>query len=213
MIIVEGPDGSGKSTLAQYLRVHVKAQSVVAWNDPPKSAEQLALNLKRSKDLARKGDAVVIQDRTPWVTEPIYEVLKYGVDRLPKWHYYQAGLTLLRSTLIYCRPPNKVIRKHATTGTSPPDTAEYLEWIGEHIDDIIGLYDAFLGPVRPIVYDWTKPDPDLVPNMLEMIEKKKVLASVRANSKALKSAKSKAGAPRPQSTPKSELGDSRPPSK
>jgi len=206
MIIIEGPDGSGKSTLIKNILQQLDGFKVVAWNDPPKNAEQLAKNLHRSKDLVRSGQ-LVIQDRTPWITEPIYDVAKNGPDKLPTWRYYQAGLTLLRSTLIYCRPPDDVIKKHAVTGSSPPDTPAYLKWIEGNIDDLVNLYDAFMEPIRPMIYDWTKPDEKLIPELLKIVKREEMLALIKANSKNAKARGTKKEVPRPLSIPKSGPDD------
>jgi energy-coupling factor transporter ATP-binding protein EcfA2 len=153
MIIVEGPDGSGKSTLVKLLRGQLVSRYVINWNDPPKTIEELNNNLARSAELM--GNLNVIQDRSPWITEPVYSSLGKGVDLSPDWSYYRKELTYLKPTLIYCRPPIPVIREHATTGNSPVDTPKYLEWIGDNIDELIQCYDNFMELLNPIRYDWT----------------------------------------------------------
>jgi energy-coupling factor transporter ATP-binding protein EcfA2 len=155
MVIVEGPDGSGKSTLVQWLHEQLKDSKVVRWNDPPENEKQLGQNLMCSGIMMKYGDNV-IQDRSPWVTDPIYKTVEIGSKNMGTWAHYQAKLIEIQPVLIYCRPPDSVITRHAKTGSSPPDNPKYLSWIGNNIEKLIFFYDQFFGSLRPLVYDWTK---------------------------------------------------------
>ncbi|MCK4960814.1 MAG: hypothetical protein KAT00_15480 [Planctomycetes bacterium] len=197
MIVVEGPDGSGKSTLVAELQ-EMFGFDVVRWNKPPKSAEELAHNLRTSKDLIKTE---VIQDHIPWITEPIYDVAKNGADRAATWFHYQTAVTLFRSTLIYCRPPMRVIQKHAGDRSSPCDTADYLAWVERNCEDLVGLYDLFMSAVRPaITYDWTRrEDKAKLLVLAATLDRTKIKASIIRASKGTE--------PRPPLSPTSEPDD------
>lgn len=166
MIIVEGPDGSGKSVLVEKLKRKLNIQEVIQWNNPPRNSDELALNLRESWLLTRQ---CVIQDRITWITEPIYDLAKKSTEcKGLSWHQYiDANRAMKPVTLIYCRPPNEVIREHAITGNSPPDTDLYLEWIASNCDEIIALYDIFMNLIEPTLkYDWTKPRDEMALDIL-----------------------------------------------
>jgi hypothetical protein len=168
MVIIEGPDGAGKSTLVKWLGEQVDRSFVARWNVPPRSRKQLERNLRASKLLMKCGKKI-IQDRSPWVTEPIYGALKQGPYRTRTWSRYRAQLKSSQPIIVYCRPPKEVIKEHATTGSSPLDTPEYLNWIGDNIDTLIYLYDLFFESLQAFNYDWTKLDPASKSNLLQLI--------------------------------------------
>lgn len=175
MIIVEGPDGSGKSTLAKKLS-EMFGLEIVKQNKPPESAEEHAADLLRSKNLVRTK---TVQDRTAWITEPVYDLVKHPANA-HKWLYYQTGVALFRSCLIYCRPPLDVIRQSAGKGGSPPDTYSHLLWVLENIDTMVEYYDLFMEGVRPaLVFDWTKDDDDKLWDLRIHLERAKTKALIR----------------------------------
>jgi hypothetical protein len=180
MIIVEGPDGAGKSTLVKWLNEQIEDSFVTRWNIPPKTKRQLDRNLEVSWLLIKCGKSI-IQDRSPWITEPIYNALKNGTNRKCTWLPYQMQLNSLQPIIIYCRPPYEVIREHAATGSSPLDTPKYLKWIGTNIDKLIALYDSFFAPMESFVYDWTKLDRSAKENLLQNIKNKKEVENDHGN--------------------------------
>lgn len=185
MLIVEGPDGSGKSTLVKTLQIMFDIPTVVQWNKPPKTADELAANLKRSKNLVKTP---VIQDRIPWITEPIYDTIKNGTKNISTWFYYLTGTALFHSHIVYCRPPNEVIEEHCGEPSSSCDSLEYLKWVSDNYAGLVILYDAFMEQIRPaITYDWTKPnDVKKLEALRGVVDRSKKLAPLRANSRASK---------------------------
>lgn len=171
MIIVEGPDGAGKSTLVEKLRCELSVSRIVQSNRPPRNAKDLEQQLKRSLDLVKQ---YVIQDRSNWISEPIYDLVRNGFRRIRTWPDYLETARLLAPTIIYCRPPNGVIRTYATKPSSPCDTPEYLQWISEHCQQIIQLYDVFMCLTKPaLTYDWTNPGGEvLLSRFIQEIKKK-----------------------------------------
>jgi hypothetical protein len=155
-------------------------ENIVKQNKPPKSAEEHAADLLRSKNLVRTE---TIQDRTAWITEPVYDAVKNGPNA-GKWLYYQSGVALFRSCLIYCRPPLDVIKQNAGKGGSPPDTYKHLLWVVENIEAMVEYYDLFMEGVQPaLVYDWTRGD-DKLDTLAISIERSKTKALIRGESKA-----------------------------
>lgn len=207
MIIVEGPDGSGKSTLVKKLQLMLDIKEVVKWNTPPESPEELEENMYWSKALVKTE---VIQDRSPWITEPIYHTIERGKVNLDEWLSYLKGALLLRSKLIYCRPPIGVIKEHASKPRSPCDTPEHLEMIRDNVDNLVRLYDSFIGHLKPVlIYDWTDSEADEKLKAIEPeLQKKRLLMSMRDNLReVLIRGESKAEESHRQADPKAGLVD------
>ena len=155
MIILEGPDGSGKSTLANWLHEQT-GMPIYHSSRAPKNEDELDERLFDSVAIMKIPG---IQDRTPWVSEPIYGLIKSGDQTQSRWAYYQAVLILLRPILIYCRPPLETIEEYAGQSSDQDESVSYLNWVVENMNKLVLAYDSFMGQVPlTITYDWTTKD-------------------------------------------------------
>lgn len=152
MIIIEGPDGSGKSTLARDL-AEKSGMEIHHFGPPPKTQRELSERLKKSADLMTRP---VIQDRTPWISEPIYGYLMRGENPFITWSDSLCFLLQKDVKIIYCRPPNFVILNSEHHNIKAYDTSEHVAQVTENVDALISLYDRFMLELNPMCqYDWT----------------------------------------------------------
>ena len=151
MIIIEGPEGSGKSRLADLLRRNTSFE-VHHFGAPPSSIEELDRRLDRSREMLTLP---VIQDRSPWVSEPIYSVL-LGQGPVTTWPAYVGGLRAMNAKVIYCRPPDETIRDSMCQSPKTYKNATYEKRILLNASWLISLYDDFMDQLDPwIRFDWT----------------------------------------------------------
>lgn len=172
MIIIEGPEGSGKSYLAKQL-AEATDLPVHHFGGPPKSAEEHARQLKKSMQLL---DTLVIQDRSPWVSEPVYNVALRSEEHMVKWPHYWSGIILKKMKIIYCRPPDETIRLNLCKAPKGYKSEDYEELIKKQSKVLITTYDLFMSRIKPwVVYDWTaKKGADRVrAKMVKFCEKRK----------------------------------------
>lgn len=152
MIILEGPEGSGKSYLAKQL-AEATNLPVHHFGGPPKSAEQHARQLQKSMELLKHP---IIQDRSPWVSEPVYNVALLGNEHMVKWPHYWSGVLLSKMKIIYCRPPDETIQLNLCGTSKEYKTKDYEELIKKRSKVLIATYDLFMSKIKPwISYDWT----------------------------------------------------------
>lgn len=152
MFIVEGPDGSGKSTFAKELS-EKSGLEIHSWDGPPKTKKEFEIRLNTSKYLF---DKLIIQDRSPWISEPIYGFLERNEQPWLSWSDSLQILSQSRVTVIYCRPPNFVILNNCHNDLKIYDTPKRIEWITKYLDALITLYDRYMKTLKPYAtYDWT----------------------------------------------------------
>lgn len=158
-IVVEGPDGAGKTTLMETLRATAGKRYFVMMRHscrPYTSADAM-----RFYDILRgvNQELTVLIDRHPCISEPIYGPILRGHDLLEKISRERL-LEMIEqscSRIIYCRPPERVIRENLS---KQPQLAGVFEKIGRLID----TYDRAMHAIGsrtgiPIItYDWTNPE-------------------------------------------------------
>lgn len=151
MLIIEGPEGSGKSKLAQFLRDNSRFE-VHHFGPPPADPNELEHRLEKSQALL---SLPIIQDRSSWVSEPIYSVL-LGTGPVSTWPAYVEGLKSMRAKVIYCRPPEETIKESMCRSPKVYKNATYERRILLNADRLISLYDEFMEQLNPwLRYDWT----------------------------------------------------------
>jgi adenylate kinase family enzyme len=156
MIIIEGPDGSGKTTLATQL-AEATGFEMVHGSKRPDSGEDLE---KQMQETVSRSKRRVIQDRTPWVSNAIYQVVISGEDQLLLWPHHVTGLMFMNSYLFYCRPSEGVILKNmmGLAEKAHKDRHQIAE-VQTNAREIIELYDEFMELVTPdCTYNWTASD-------------------------------------------------------
>ena len=152
-VIVEGPDNAGKSTLCSRLAA-ITGRTLVASGGREVSPEEI---IERSLLLLAKPD-FVIHDRHCIISQPIYGQAVCPntpiPDELTDQLYAQEPL------FIYCRA--RVERGMDDHVATERDTAEYVDTVTAHYEDLVWAYDEWaLGhahiiyrigqPVQPII--------------------------------------------------------------
>jgi hypothetical protein len=148
MVIVEGIDGSGKSTLAKRL---AKDLGIGRFHfvGPPHDIREFrsrcclsAINFYRP----------IVQDRTPFISEPIYGVLDNREIYMTKDESYcSLAIPMLRPILIYCRPETNFLHR-----PEKHENPEYLKLINDNWNRLLDSYDTFMCSLHAIRYDWAE---------------------------------------------------------
>lgn len=182
MLIIEGPEGSGKSRLAELLRNHTSFEVVHSRPPLTQDPEELDRRLERSRALLLLP---VIQDRTPWVSEPIYSVL-FGYGPVSTWPAYVEGLRSMGAKVVYCRPPDETIRDSMCRVPKDHKSAAYERRILLNADRLISLYDDFMDALDPWVrFDWTLESGRLVEKrLIRVLEQWRSVAKDEPSKKA-----------------------------
>lgn len=149
-IIVEGYDNSGKSTLAASFGLDVA--------HPGPRPKSFAEELKCLEEQLRECRLPTVMDRVTAISTPAYTG-RYE-DRYRE--YLLKMLDTKHCVLIYCRPPIEVIKNFSRHIAKGYDDLKQLEWLERNADLVVGRYDAMMHTVPHMVYDYTKPDPQVV---------------------------------------------------
>lgn len=159
IIILEGPDNAGKSTLANMLAKDLGVD-VVHPGGPPANIADALIRCGEQAMLFQLGESVsFIYDRVTCISDEIYR----GAD---KYHVafglFQQDLKREiedgNAILVYCRPPNKVVKDFSAHVTKAHETDEVVEHAKRNIDRIVFEYDELMSIMEPIVYDYTADD-------------------------------------------------------
>lgn len=179
MIIIEGPEGSGKSHLAGLLRKYTSFETH-HFGAPPKDLEELNQRLDKSRELLKLP---VIQDRSPWVSEPVYSRF-FETASVSVWPAYVGGLNAMKAKVIYCRPPEETIKESMCRTPKDHKSSAYENRILINADRLISLYDDFMDQLSPwIRFDWTLGSGRLVENKLvKLLEKWRLTEEEMRNS-------------------------------
>jgi adenylate kinase family enzyme len=163
MVIIEGPEGSGKTQLAQYLAEEVPS-NYHHFGGPPQNSEEHERHMNRSRALLEMN---FIQDRSPWISDPIYTVLFGDERRINLWPAYTEGLAAMNAKVIYCRPPREIISEKMFNESKSYKSPFYERIVRDNVGRLITLYDQFMEMLNPwIIYDWTRPTTDLADKQL-----------------------------------------------
>jgi hypothetical protein len=145
MIVIEGFDGSGKSTLASKLEKDLNI-FIHHFKAPPLTIEEFRIRCFKSVDLFQK---LSIQDRTPYISELIYGVLRENKVLFVSWEEVDKIFKKYKPILIYCRPYHEFIPLRKKYKSK-----EYQEKIKENRTLLINLYDHFMYELGALRYDY-----------------------------------------------------------
>jgi adenylate kinase family enzyme len=153
VIIIEGPEGSGKTTLAKMLEEEAELNYHHS-TGPPEDVADLDNRLDRSMELLNMR---FVQDRSPWISEPIYSALLDGPQIYPYWNVYMAGLKAVNAKVVYCRPPDEIIFENMLQDEKSWKSASLTQRIVKKRAYLLALYDRFMEQFQPwLIYDWTR---------------------------------------------------------
>lgn len=176
MIIVEGLDNSGKSTLAAYL----SAELGLPIHHPggnPKSKEEV---IERANFALDNHDKYIF-DRTPFITEAVYCVLRNEDSWLADQKELYARFENLQPVLIYCRPPDNYVLDMRKHGLKDYDTPEYIEQLTTKHRSLLRIYDMLMRKLPCIAYDYTSDAPQ---NLLKRVKYESVRMDDYKNQKS-----------------------------
>lgn len=155
LVIVEGPDGAGKSTLIQNLMALGGFISIHT-GGPPRDKQDLEDKLDKIKlalDVA--GNHILILDRHPAVSDPIYsKVTGSRSFATPGWLGKQVWS--LDPVFVYCRGSADSMRENISKSPKAHKSPEHLLKVIQNHGEIVKLYDAFFALAPNIRYDWQR---------------------------------------------------------
>lgn len=145
MLIIEGIDGSGKTTLAKQLAKDLNIKRY-HFGPPPENFKEFQTRCMKSAMLFHR---LIIQDRTPFISELMYGTLR---ESGPFINIEKSRFIIQVNTpiLIYCRP-----ERHHMHKMKDYDSQEYFNLLCENWWKIRALYDTYMIQMHAIRYDYT----------------------------------------------------------
>lgn len=150
MIIIEGPDNAGKSTLAAYLSTVFKLP-IHHPGGPPASKEETEERCKFALDNHDK----FIFDRTPFISEPVYCVLRSEDSYIAEAKELYARFESLQPVVIYCRPPDNYVLNMKSHGVKDYDSPSHIAALMSKQKVLLTIYDNLMKALPNIRYDYT----------------------------------------------------------
>jgi len=159
IVIVEGPDGSGKTTLLRMLREQTKTYFWIASSSGrPKTYRELQDAVHWISQCAYLKMPVVC-DRFPLISESVYGPVIRGtslLDEMSRKEQAAASELLAHSVdrIIYCRPPEPVIRDNIKIRPQ-------MQGVSEKLKELLHRYDDLMDSLRDdnlfvYHYDYTR---------------------------------------------------------
>jgi hypothetical protein len=137
IVVVEGPDGSGKSTLIEYFKKNLGPTiAYQAGEGPEKYPGEINERLNRYGSWYY-FNGVVIFDRHPCVSQPIYGKLR---DNTPVDPEHQLNFMLSRPVFIYCRKTRLDLSEHVE---KEYDSEEHMIAVRNNQAIIIAAYELW----------------------------------------------------------------------
>lgn len=167
-IIVEGPDGSGKTSMISRLRswnpnALMASRACTSENGPIAALKQWIDDDVENEDW-EEGE-IVIYDRHPLISEPIYGPLIRGyidpglTDRTWLGSAYQAWIAH-NPIIIYCLPPYPIVYENILK--THQGSTKHLQGVVQHA---MAIYDSYTvlackqaGRPLTMVWDYTQPE-------------------------------------------------------
>jgi hypothetical protein len=159
IIVLEGPDNAGKSTLATMLAKDLNIE-VVHPGGPPANIADALIRCGEQAMIFQMGEHVsFIYDRVTCVSDQIYRgvaeyCMSFGLFQADLMSEVEAGNVLI----VYCRPPNRVVKDFSSHVMKDHETAEVVEHAKRNVDRIIFEYDELMHHMKPVIYDYTADD-------------------------------------------------------
>lgn len=147
MIVVEGPDNAGKSTLINKLSGELGRSVMVMPGEGPEKYAGEINNRIRNYQRWLRYPGVVIFDRHPCISQPIYGLFRQNtqVEQELIDEFYAA-----QPFILYCRPAYGVtLEGHVA---KDHDTAEHLAAVDANKEKITELYDIWALSHAHLVY-------------------------------------------------------------
>lgn len=166
MIVIEGPQNSGKTTLANRLSTVFDLPVYF----PMKDALSKEL-IKESCNFVLDNHNKYIFDRVPFISEPIYCLLRHEGNLLLEEKELYKKFDALMPVMIYCRPPDNYILDQKKLGIKDYDTPKYIKEVMIKHGVILNLYDKVMNTLPNIRYDYTG---DGFDNLVEKIKNEMV---------------------------------------
>lgn len=159
IIVLEGPDNAGKSTLASMLAKDLGIE-VVHPGGPPANIADALVRCGEQAMLFQLGESVsFIYDRVTCISDQIYRGTRtYNVAFGLFQQDLKSEIENGNAILVYCRPPNYVVKDFSGHVTKAHETEEVVEHAKRNIDRIVFEYDELMHSMKPIVYDYTADD-------------------------------------------------------
>lgn len=155
LVIVEGPDGAGKSTLIQNL-VALGGFVSIHTGGPPRDKQDLEDKLdKITQALDAAGPNILILDRHPAVSDPIYSKVT-GSRSFATPGELSKQVWSLDPVFVYCRGSADSMRKNISESPKTHKSPEHLLKVIQKHGEIVKLYDAFFALAPHIRYDWQR---------------------------------------------------------
>lgn len=149
LIIVEGVDGSGKSTLAQTLAKSLRGLLLKTEVVPPTPRD--LDRFQAVTQLAEYYTRYVVCDRHHAISDLIYSpIVRAAPSPLDP---DQCRIAVQNAFLIYCRPPDSVIRENVAISTQ-------MKGVPGNIAKLIRSYDERFTSLSAWHFDYTEPTYD-----------------------------------------------------
>lgn len=149
IVVIEGPDGAGKSTLAERLKVELayfRGQVKVHHSGRPANSEEVLTNCNYNSDLAYKYPITIV-DRTPWISDLVYNDALGREDRLPR--QLLEAYHRVPQIVVYCHlGPFGDYKILEGKGHKP---SEYLAEVREKHAKIVLAYEEFFDVPRSFI--------------------------------------------------------------
>lgn len=159
IIILEGPDNAGKSTLANMLAKDLGIE-VVHPGGPPANIADALIRCGEQAMIFQIGEHVsFIYDRVTCISDQIYRgrssyLVSFALFQQDLLNEVENG----NAMLVYCRPPNRVVKDFSNHVTKSHETDAVVEHAKRNVDRIIFEYDELMNVLKPVVYDYTADD-------------------------------------------------------